>query len=309
MFERPDIIKDPLYVITTVSNPVRYWSRWDLYSDFARMVAASGAVLYTVEIAFGDRAFVVTEANNPQHLQLRTTTELWYKERALNLLVERLPQDWQYVAWIDADVKFVRPDWADETRHLLQHYAVLQMFGHAQDLNVDHEVIATHEGFMHGYLNGRMSGHKAYEQFHPGYAWAMRRDAWNTLGGLLDTAILGAGDRHMATALLAHVERSYPAGLSAGYLDKLQHWQRRAQDLRRNVGYMPGTLLHAWHGAKKHRNYLGRWKVLTRNQYDPNHDLKPDWQGLWQLEQFCDRQIQLRDDIRAYFRSRNEDAI
>jgi hypothetical protein len=137
----------------------------------------------------------------------------------------------------------------------------------------------------------------------------MRRDAWNTLGGLLDTAILGAGDRHMATALLAHVERSYPAGLSAGYLDKLQHWQRRAQDLRRNVGYMPGTLLHAWHGAKKHRNYLGRWKVLTRNQYDPNHDLKPDWQGLWQLEQFCDRQIQLRDDIRAYFRSRNEDAI
>jgi hypothetical protein len=34
-------------------------------------------------------------------------------------------------------------------------------------------------------------------------------------------------------------------------------------------------------------------------------DIKRDWQGLWQL---TDRKIRLRDELRAYFRSRDEDS-
>ena len=45
LFSRPDQIKEPLYVITSVFNAVRYRTRWKLYQDFVRMVEASGAIL------------------------------------------------------------------------------------------------------------------------------------------------------------------------------------------------------------------------------------------------------------------------
>src|SRR5437867_111536 len=134
MFERPDQVEHPLYVLTSVFNSPRWRSRWKLYEDFAALVARSGAVLYTVEVAFGARQFVVTDAHNERHLQLRTRDELWIKENALNLLVQRLPSDWAYCAWLDADVSFLRSDWANETLHQLQHYDVVQLWTDALDL-------------------------------------------------------------------------------------------------------------------------------------------------------------------------------
>src|SRR3954466_3874591 len=112
LFGRPDRLADPLYVVTPVFNACRFRSRWKLYEDFVRMVEHSGAILYTVEVAFGDRDFVVTQPDNPRHLQLRTWHEIWLKEHSINLLVERLPRDWKYCAWVDADVFFSRYDWA-----------------------------------------------------------------------------------------------------------------------------------------------------------------------------------------------------
>jgi hypothetical protein len=63
-----------------------------------------------------------------------------------------------------------------------------------------------------------------------------------------------------------------------------------------------------WHGRKQQRGYVERWKILTGNNYDPDTDLKKDPQGLWQLVVESPRQIKMRDEIRAYFRSRNEDS-
>src|SRR5947209_3423183 len=61
MFERPDIVHEPLYVITPVFNPERYRQRWKLYQDFAHRVVQAGAVLYTVEATFGNREFSLAD--------------------------------------------------------------------------------------------------------------------------------------------------------------------------------------------------------------------------------------------------------
>lgn len=44
-----------LCVVTCISNPVRFASRYKLYQRFASEMAAAGANLLTVEAAFGDR--------------------------------------------------------------------------------------------------------------------------------------------------------------------------------------------------------------------------------------------------------------
>jgi hypothetical protein len=318
LFQRPDRLADPLYVVTTVFNATRWRSRWKLYEDFAKMVAEAGAILYTVEVAFGERAFAVTSPTNPRHVQLRTKDELWLKENAINVGVGRLPATWKYVAWVDADVVFARGDWANETLHQLQHYAVVQMWSQFQDLTSDHELVGTAHGFMANYLNGV----QAPKDWRPGYpygyaaggypgapglAWACTRTAWNTFGGLLDICILGACDWYMAWGLIGQLERVLNPKYTTGYLNRLRRWQRNAAPLQHNIGVVPGLALHYWHGAKAGRKYQTRDQVLIRRAFDPDHDLWFDWQGLYQLRVEDARTRGLRDDLRTYFRERDED--
>ena len=138
----------PLYVVTPIANPSRYRSRYTLYRDFEKYIGDAGAILHTVEAAYGDRDFVVTDAANPRHIQVRTHHEVWHKENLINIGVSRLPADWKYVAWIDADVQFARPDIVTETIHQLQHFSVVQMFAHATDLGPKHEPLKSFEGFV-----------------------------------------------------------------------------------------------------------------------------------------------------------------
>lgn len=319
MFQRPDRVTAPLYVLTTVFNNARYRTRYKLYEDFVRFVEESpSAILYTAEIAFGDREFALTDPNNPRHLQLRTSHELWFKENALNLLAQRLPHDWQYVAWLDADIAFVRHDWADETRQALQHYEVVQMFSEAHDLAPSHEFLKMHKSLMACYHAGMnpeegaglpMSDYPGKPGkimfWHPGYAWAARRSAWDAMGGLLEFAPLGSADYHMAWSWLGLVERTIDHRFHPEYQRMLSAWGRRADHaLRRNIGVVPGAVLHYWHGPKAKRYYETRWHILTETQYNPEEDLVRDAQGLHQLSQ---RSIPLRDRLRAYFLRRQED--
>jgi hypothetical protein len=313
-----------LHVITTISNPVRYASRYQLYKDFAHHMLESGVDLWTVELAYGDRSFEVTSPDNPRHVQLRTKDEIWHKENTLNIGIQRLPVDWEYVAWIDADIKFVRPDWVQETIQQLQHHHFVQMWETAIDLGPHNQALGLHHSFMSRYVQtGQLPNDYAppdsyYYDYdgkgyigHPGYAWAADREGLEAVGGLIDTAILGAADHHMAHGLVGSIHRSHPRGLNPGYTKKLYEWQARAERyVRRDVGYVAGSIMHHWHGRKKDRRYHDRWQILTKNQYNPDIDLKRDYQGVYQLHDTgSPRSIQLRDDVRRYFRVRNEDSI
>ncbi len=320
-FQRPDRIHTPIYILTPVFNPIRYRSRWREHEDWKKRAEKSGAIFYEVEVAIGERDFVFTEPGNPKHLQLRTKSELWLKENMINLLERCLPRDWQYLGWVDGDVTPVRDDWANETIHQLQHYDVVQMWSQYQDLSPDHEVIGTARSFMDLYLHGGppewfdvdchypyASGTKKRRGYPgaPGLAWACTRRAWQTFGGLLDVAILGACDWYMAHALIGQVHRVMRTEYSKPFRNMVYEWQERALMLKKNVGVVKGTYLHHWHGPKKDRKYSTRDQILIEAGFDPYKDLKRNTDGLYEL---TDRSIELRDGIRRYFRERNEDAI
>lgn len=314
------MLNKKLHVIVVVTNAIRFKSRYRLYQEFEqKLLKNNQIVLWTTEIAFGDRPFAVTEPGNPHHIQLRSYEELWHKENLINVALAHMTRqtpDWEYVAWIDADIEFLRPDWANETLHQLQHYMMVQMWTHAIDLGPNGETLATHVSFLHQYQRGKPycyggNNAKYHEHWHPGYAWAARREAIDSVGGLIDTALLGAGDNHMAHALIGKLDFTTDKGLHPNYFKHLSIWQDRCERfIRRDVGYVDGTILHFWHGKKKDRRYHDRWKILVDNQFNPDWDLKRDAQGLWQLTDHGDlRSIHLRDQVRHYFRSRNEDSI
>jgi hypothetical protein len=311
--------------MTVLFNPLRFRMRWALYERFRDLIISNPKIkLYTAEIAFGDRAFAATANDNPQHLQLRSHDILWCKERALNLLERRLPNDWKYAAWIDADIAFIRPDWATETIQQLQLYNVVQMWSDGLDLDYDYKPIANLESFVQSWKNGSKPSANFetigyYQriqkkekvaapkyQWHPGFAWAWTRNAWEEVGGMLDIGILGAGDNHMAKALIGDGIGSVHPQIKGSYLDEIIAWQTRASRLQKNIGVMNGTIFHHWHGPKINRKYWDRWKILVDNNFDPRSDLEIAENGLYRISE---RNVGLRDDIRKYFSERNEDAL
>ncbi len=313
-------VESKLHVIAVVFNPLRFLSRYNLFREFEQHALATGANLWVVETAFGNRPFEVAR-DEPQHIRLRTEHELWHKERMINAAVTRLPLDWEYVAWVDADITFINPDWVHETIQQLQHYQVVQMFTHAMDIGPNMEPIASFESFGHSYLNGTRSFPKLNgtapgrgphspdyyggSYWHPGYGWAYRRSAWDTMGGLLDINIVGGGDHQMAYGLIGRIDETIPEGSTPQYAKMIKNWGANAAGLQRNIGAVPGTIAHHFHGKKADRNYYNRWRILTENAFDPVKDLKPDWQMAHAL---AGNKIRLRDDLRSYFRARHEDS-
>lgn len=322
------------WVIAVISNPVRYNSRYNLYKQFEKHMMDSGVNLLTVEIAFGAREHSVSCGHNRHHLQLRTYDELWHKENMINVAIQRLTTriapDAEYIAWIDADIEFTRKDWVHETIHQLQHYMWVQMFEDAVDMTPSQGILQTHKSFAWcWHQNGfRVSGanlvsgpygygsKSASHYMHPGYAHAVRREALDELGSyhggpLIDyPAICGSADHHMMLSLIGEGKLSVPAGLHPNYLKAIMSWQERALDtVKKDIGYVPGTILHHWHGKKTDRKYWKRWDILKNSHFDPEKDLVKDSQGLLRLVVKDERQRMLRDQLRAYLRQRNEDSV
>lgn len=306
-------VSQPLYVACAISNPQRYHSRYRHFQAFEKHMAESGAVLYTVELALRDRHHEITAPENPRHIQLRSASELWHKENLLNIGVSRFPDDWHYGAVIDADFLMTRSDWATEAIHQLQHYRWVQLFSSYSDLTHDHQASRAMPSFAT--IMDRLNASEWATPYYgttslvhgaPGGAWAFRRDAFDDVGGLLDTCILGSADWHMAYSLAGKVNRHADfTVLSRGYVESLHEWADRAAGNRGSVGCVQNHAMHYWHGHKDKRAYATRVKILKKHCFDPRRDLKRDWQGVlsWQGNKAA-----LEEDVRQYFRSRDEDA-
>ncbi len=298
-----------LHVVAVISNPIRWQSRIRLYREFEQHMLDSGVRLTTVECSYGDRSYELAGNPHVNHVPVHSRSVVWNKESLINAGLSRLPLDWKYVAWVDADVMFRKPCWASETLHALQLYDFVQPWSHCYDLGPDDSHLQAHRSFCKIFRDGQpieASGKPSYEFAHPGYAWAATRLALEQVGGMIDVAALGAGDHHMALALVGRAEESLPGGIHPSYRRAVLRWQRRAmQHISSNIGYVPGTIEHRWHGSKERRAYVSRWDILVRHDFDPDEDLKRNTFGILEL---TGNKPGFARDIDAYMRSRNEDA-
>lgn len=295
------------------------------------MCKDAGVYLVTIEQAFGDRPFVVTEKNNPFHVQVRGHEELWLKENLINLGIKRacdIDPLAREVAWVDADCFPIIPaiHWFEETWHALQHYEFVQMWEYLINFGPQNQPISNPQmSFMATYaaagfqvpegknVKHTLSGHSGLIGLgRPGLAWAANiKTGLNPIGLLPDKCILGSGDWHLAHALVgAMKQHSGEFNKLSDYAKYLLEIQTKCERwIKRDVGYVPVTVGHWFHGNKVDRKYDSRGAILINNQYSPYLDVKYDSYGVLQLETYEPRQIRLRDQIRHYMASRKEDSI
>jgi hypothetical protein len=259
--------------------------------------------------------------------QFRTSAELFHKENILNETVKTFDPNWKYGAVVDGDFTFTRHDWALEAIHQLQHYDFVQLFSTYTDLsatgyggNVPGRVT---KSFAQSYIENGHQLPPGWTDFSSGYAygqggwqspgatggaWAFRRSAFDTVGGMMDQAILGHGDWFMAFGLVSAplavqgtvAERRY----HPHYVAMIAGWQNRGALLKKNIGVVDQFALHHFHGSKSKRGYESRDDILVKYQFDPLADIRRNSQGIYEL---TGNKPGLRDAIRRYFIARQED--
>ena len=301
-----DPIEDKLHVIAVVSNPCLYAIRYILMREFIKRMQMdeSDVILYIVELAYKDQKFIITDSKNPRHLQLRTEHPLWHKENMINLGVKYLlPENWKAMAWIDADIEFENNTWAMDTLKILNGSKdVVQLFSHCVDMNKKKEAMQVFASFGYQYVKQNPYSHGP-NFWHPGYAWACNRKAYEKMGGLYDRGVLGAGDNIIAMCLVGKGNKSVYAHGTDEYKRSINEYEKKISGLR--IGYVPGVIRHHYHGAKKNRKYMERWDVLIKHEYNPYIHVMKNNYGLLIPTQYCCKEF--LDDIMNYFVERNED--
>lgn len=301
-----------LDVILVYNNPQRWESRKRLFLQSVKHMLESGVRVTIVECAYGDIPHEFTElaSDRVRLVQVNAKTTLWIKENLLQLGLQSLPPGWKYVAWVDGDITFRHKHWASETVYALQHAEIVQPWEHCYDLGPNGEHMQLHRSFMSvlDKVPAAIGKHGVgYTFAHPGYAWAATRHALESLGGfkLIEHAICGAGDHHLALALVNKVRASLPGGIHENYVKPLLELERRAQaHISDRLHYLAGAIEHAWHGNKEHRFYQGRWEILTKHGYDPQADIKTNTSGVLEL---LGNKPGLARDMLHYFQARKED--
>ena len=270
-----------------------------------RMEREENVILYIVELIYPKQKFIITNQNNPRHLQIKANDILWHKENMINVGTKLLPSDWKAFAWIDADIEFENPYFALDTLKILNgNCDIVQLFSHCIDMDQSEKTLGIHTSAGYNYIKGKNFCGKGVDYWHPGYAWAMTRKAYESIGGLYELGILGSGDNIMLHSLLGNGINSINKESHSDFKDSIVKYEMCIKNLR--FGYTPGLIRHYFHGSKKNRKYNDRWKILITYDYSPyKHIIKDPNTGILSCtKEFSD---DFKNEIINYFSERNED--
>jgi hypothetical protein len=308
-------IEEKLNVIIVISNPCMYSRRIVLLKEFVKRIEVEeeNVNLFIVEMIYTDgikdpcrpQEFTVTDSSNPNHLQLTAPTPLWHKENMINLGVKYLlPKDYKAFAWIDADVEFESPTWAMDTLKILNGTSdVVQLWSHAIFMSRDEMNLDIFNSFGYRCIkDNKRYKYTDKDYWHPGFAWAITRTAYEHLGGLYDD-VIGSADTIMSMSFInkLHVKQTKP--YHDDYYQDMGNYREKASSL--SVGYVPGVIRHYYHGSKLNRKYVEREQMLISNNYSPFKHLTYDEIGIRIPTPECPPQLLI--DILNYFIERKED--
>jgi len=333
-----------LYFATIIVmwNPRNYSQRVTRFQQtlehLLNTVAGNTTWVVAVELAYGSYPFFLPVSDSlpysTMRFRLAEDQAMWCKERLINLAIEALPCNYRYIAWVDAEVEFTNLQWVDDARRVLNNHHFAQLFERVNFLGPKKEILSVERSIGKQLASGRIFAQLAknnsllprqhWAQFwHPGYAWAARKDALLQTNGVLDRTFGGA-DKHMAFSLLGAANKSFsvPAyGRRMGalvkngswvrpvpeaYLGNILKWQSKVKRAEiYGFGVVPGTINHFWHGDIRNRGYSARWKIIYAYLLDPNVVFTRNGDGLDVWSRLARKS--LRRIVAHHFAKRNED--
>jgi hypothetical protein len=250
-------IKKDMAILLVIFNPSMSKRIIMNYLYTVEQFYLQGLPTYTLELVYEGRKPELA-ANVPNVFHVKTNSYMFHKENMIRVLEKKIPQKYQKLLFVDADIVWKQSSWYSQISRTLDYYEVVQPFeqGHWLDLTYKKKEISRETVLF-------MWKDKWDHTLHPGFAWAMRRD-WYIKNGFFDYALSGSGD----TLSAAHwLNKKFPKGFKSLPTALTAVYAEFCKKPRPQIGYCKGLeVFHLYHGGRANRQYVDRHKMLDVEQ-------------------------------------------
>jgi hypothetical protein len=288
-----------MLVATCYFNPCKYKRIVRNYTAFRHLMDSHDIEVVTAELVLDDDIPQVGDAI--YYRGSRATHWMWQKEALLNQVIKARSKGYDVTAWVDADIIFTYPYWVDDTLRELDRVPITQMFSDAHWTDSQGSIVTRVKSTAHWWT----IGDKRWDDFtqsHPGFAWAARSDLL-LMHGLYDKIITGCGDTVMLRGWTGEAMASTMRYFGPAVYRDVNRW---AEPIDTEIGCVPGSVVHMYHGDLRHRDNRGRRTLLAN--FDPETDVERDENGLLIWSKYAhEAKPELITSVKDYFFARRED--
>lgn len=264
------------------------------YHYMVNILRQQGLPIFTLELVFEGRTPEIADA-----IHVRSNSYMFHKERLCRILELKVPEQYKKLAFLDGDIIFNSSTWYSQASQLLETYDIVQPFEQCHWLDLTY---STKQLTRKSVLFMKEAEYST--NYHPGFAWCMRRD-WYRAVGFFDWAVSGSGDTLSTAAWLRkpfpkHF-KSCPRTLKVEY----DAYKERVAADPPHIIYLKGIEIdHLYHGSRENRKYTERHRLLEvdggiRDLIRLNTDGAYEW---------CDV-ARWNPVFYAYFKNRNDDDV
>jgi hypothetical protein len=262
---------------------------------------------FSIECVFNDLPPQIPDTT----LVVHSNSYMFYKELLLNKLEPLVPEKYTKLVFIDADVLFDSPDWLDQISKCLNKYDVIQPFSEACWLTPDNTRVSSNKlSYGFAVAKKRPINRSTFYQYHPGFAWAFKRDVFRKLGGFYDRSIIGGGDIALVLSMSPthisdtdFIKANAHGRFGEFVLDSWREYYNNFKKVNPRIGYLPIKLFHLFHGITKDRNYTERYRAISKALTGAwEEEIVVNKDGLFEFNNPT-----LNDVLYKYFKDRNED--
>jgi hypothetical protein len=210
-----------------------------------------GLPVFTLELVYEGR-----QPEIPDAIHVKGNSYMFHKENMYRILNEKIPSHFKKLAFLDADVFFKDPSWYEQASKELETYNVVQPFesAHWLDLTYTKELLSKKTMLL-------FNSNDLYIRYHPGFAWCMQRE-WYQTYGFFDYALSGGSDGFSyAGWLKKELSKDFqklPQSINSIYEEFKTNVQEPTITYLRNI-----DIYHLYHGTLTNRRYAIRQTILN----------------------------------------------
>jgi hypothetical protein len=292
-------------VLMSFFNPAKFRRNINNICYIMKILKEKKIPCYVIECVFDNEAPQIPGAN----LVVRSKSYMFYKEQLINKLEKIVPEQYTKLVILDSDIMFDAPDWLDQVSVCLDKKDIIQPYEKASYLTPDNKrVRAWKYGQAYALVKNTEITEKNLSAYHPGFAWALRRDIFRKIGGLFPNAIIGSGDAFFTYCFYKDgvpdfwYKKYNSLAMKEIYATWLKYYENFKQ-VNPTLGYIPIKCLHLFHGLMLKRLYDSRYyNYLSSgfNSWDSSITYNKDG-----LTEFTNPD--LHHSLFNYFKDRDED--
>jgi hypothetical protein len=286
-------------VLLSFYNPVKFKRILKNILYIMHILKEKKIPVFVAECVFNKASPEIPDAD----LIVHSESYMFYKEQLLNKLEPLVPEQYTKLVMLDGDVMFDAPDWLDQISNALNKYDVIQPYSRACWLMPDNKIIRSWKyGYAYAFAKKLKVNETKLHEYHPGFAWAIRRKTFRDLGGFYPNAIVGGGDMLFTYNFFRDTipETWKTARLS---VERWPEYHKNFLRVAPKVGFIEVRALHLFHGLQLNRQYTSRYEKLAK-------ELSGNWDD--HIKYNNDGMTEFRDPkhntiLIPYFKARDED--